>query len=551
MCPTAAAATKEEFIPVQVEQVKSELNKRYRSRRWRLDNLYNIINDKGVEVKFKMRLCQKLLFLSLWFCSVILKSRQHGITTFACIFFLDTCLFNSNTTAGIIAHNRIDAEEFFKNYVKYPYDNLPQELKDVVTATQDSARKLTFSNNSSIRVTTSGRSGTFQLVHISELGKICAQFPKKALEIKTGTLNAIHPGQIVIIESTAEGREGTYFDMVQEAKKMDEAGEKLTKMDYKYFFFPWWKNPLNVLDPEGVVYYKYQTEYFLELKQKHHINLTPKQKAWYVKKWKVQGDDMKREHPSTPEEAFEAALHGVYYGSEFQLARAQDRITSVPFIPGILVDTWWDLGLGEEDAMSIWFTQDYGRQIHVIDYYENSGEGFKFYRDLLLDDYKVNKGYTYGVWGAPHDIKRKEYSLEGKTRWQYAASIGMPFVRAKMSLVSTGIQEVRNIFPLCVFDEVNTTTKFRGKSVGLPSLEYYRKEWNEGLGSYRNHPLHDHNCHGADAFRTMAMLHKFGAAQLVNNVQQTTQVGSAGPQMNSRQMVQTVNRNKRNPGGWT
>jgi hypothetical protein len=106
------------------------------------------------------------------------------------------------------------------------------------------------------------------------------------------------------------------------------------------------------------------------------------QKAWYVKKQNVQGDDMKRQHPSTPEEAFEASVEGAYYATQFTKIRKEGRITKVPFNSAVLVDTWWDLGI--DDSMAIWFTQDVGREIHVIRYYENSGEGFEFYRDLLL-----------------------------------------------------------------------------------------------------------------------------------------------------------------------
>ena len=39
----------------------------------------------------------------------------------------------------------------------------------------------------------------------------------------------------------------------------------------------------------------------------------PDARAWYAKKARQQGDDMKREFPGTPEEAFEAAIEGAYY----------------------------------------------------------------------------------------------------------------------------------------------------------------------------------------------------------------------------------------------
>jgi hypothetical protein len=37
------------------------------------------------------------------------------------------------------------------------------------------------------------------------------------------------------------------------------------------------------------------------------------------------------------------------------------------------------------------------------------------------------------------------------------------------------------------------------------ALENYRKEWNETIGVWRDHPRHDHFSNGADGFRYLAM----------------------------------------------
>ena len=86
------------------------------------------------------------------------------------------------------------------------------------SAVQDSVDPLTFGNNSSVRVSTSMRSGTLQYLHVSEFGKICAQAPEKAREIVTGALNTVEAGQFVVIESTAEGQEGAFYEMAQHAR---------------------------------------------------------------------------------------------------------------------------------------------------------------------------------------------------------------------------------------------------------------------------------------------------------------------------------------------
>ena len=175
----------------------------------RLNSLYYITTFRGTKIPFRANPTQKQLYDDLWYCNIILKARQLGISTFICLLFLDRCLWNDNVAAGIICHTREDAEMMFKR-VKFAYDNLPDFIKSNITATIDSARELVFNNGSSIRVGTSMRSSTLQYLHISEFGKICAKYPEKATEVITGSLNTVAAGQYVFIESTAEGREG-YF----------------------------------------------------------------------------------------------------------------------------------------------------------------------------------------------------------------------------------------------------------------------------------------------------------------------------------------------------
>ena len=174
-------------------------------RRWRLNNVYTIADKTGNRIPFRLNWAQAALLDDLHECNLILKARQLGFTTFIQIFMLDACLFNSNIRAGTIAHRLDDARVSFRDKVKFPYDNLPDALKGARPIIRDSADELVFSNNSSIRVSTSMRSGTLQYLHISEYGQLCSRFPDKAREIRTGALNTVQAGQVVFIESTAEG----------------------------------------------------------------------------------------------------------------------------------------------------------------------------------------------------------------------------------------------------------------------------------------------------------------------------------------------------------
>jgi hypothetical protein len=201
-----------------------------------------VIDKDGQPVPFCPNDAQLKFLDELHSRNIILKARQLGFTTLCCLIYLDACLFSPNTRAAVIAHKLQDAQAFFKDKVKYPYDMLDEGLKERCPATQDSAESFAFANNSAIRVSSSVRSGTFQYLHISEFGKMCAQFPEKAREVVTGSLNTVPKGGFVVIESTAEGQDGAFYRMSQEAKRLKEAGADLTELDYRFHFFPWWQD---------------------------------------------------------------------------------------------------------------------------------------------------------------------------------------------------------------------------------------------------------------------------------------------------------------------
>lgn len=212
-------------------------------KNWRISNLYWIKDKEGKRIKFAPNWAQKILLNDPHPCKIILKARQLGITTFFAINFLDEVLFTSNIHAGIIAHTLDDSQNIFADKLKFAFDNLDPRVRALFRTTGDSAKELSFTNGSVIRVGTSLRSSTIQRLHISEFGKICCKNPEKAREIVTGSLNTVQAGQQIIIESTAEGREGYFFDMWEKAVNQEKSGHPFGLLDFKPFFFPWWKEP--------------------------------------------------------------------------------------------------------------------------------------------------------------------------------------------------------------------------------------------------------------------------------------------------------------------
>lgn len=472
---------------------------RFADRRWRLNNLYTIKDKAGRAIPFRMNDNQEALLADLWTLNLILKARQMGFTTLIQILLLDACLFNSNTSAGIVAHNREDAEAFFDDKVKFAYDNLDEAIRAAVPATQDSAKSLTFANGSRIRVGTSLRSGTFQYLHVSEFGKTCAQFPAKAKEIVTGAFNAVEAGQFIAVESTAEGQGGYFHNMVMEALRRAQRQLPLTPLDFKLHFFPWWKDrtyALSDADTGKVTLAAEDERYFDRLYDRDSIQLTANQEAWYVKKRETQQDDMKREYPATVEEAFEASIEGAYLSQQMAKVRRDGRICRVP-VERVPVDTFWDLGVN--DDMVIWFRQRVGPEHRFIDYYSNSGEGLEHYARVLKERADEH-GYIYGTHYLPHDGSARRLSYKAKSVAEMFTELGVRPITVvpRIAAEKDGVEASRGYLTRCWFDESRCAE-------GIRCLDNYRKDWDADRGVFKDQPRHDWASHGYKGFETAAV----------------------------------------------
>jgi len=423
-------------------------------------------------------------------------------TTFIDIFILDTCLFNRDVKAGIIAHTLEDAQVIFRDKIKFPYDNLPESVRSLRPADTSRTREITFNNGSSIRVATSMRSGTLQILHVSEYGKISAKFPDKAKEIKTGAFETIAQGQMIFVESTAEGREGEFYELCDKAMKHQQAGKKIGPMDFKFHFYPWWGEAEYRLEDFSDVLITADDMKYFEALESRGIKLDKAQQAWYVKKKEVLGDLMKREHPSYPEEAFESSIEGAYYSSVMAILRHAGRLGKVPYDPMLGVNTFWDIGL--DDEMVIWFHQRYGMENRLIDYYQANGEPLNHYARILQE-----RGYVYDTHYMPHDARKRNLGADAvKTTIQMANEVGIrpvtvvPRPRNEDEIIAQ-IEDTRRFLAMCWIDEEKCAQ-------GIKALDSYRKEWDERNATYRNRPLHNWASHGADALRTGAVGYRVG-----------------------------------------
>jgi hypothetical protein len=199
---------------------------------------------------------------------------------------------------------------------------------------------------------------------------------------------------------------------------------------------------------------------------------------------------MKREYPSTPQEAFESAIDGAYYSKQLSKARMDGRVTRLYYDPELPVHTAWDLGYG--DSTAIWLFQMEGQEIHLLEYIENSNEPLTYYLKVLK-----SKDYIWGKHLVPHDAKAHEYG-SGLTRVEIARKNSFSFTVVQDLSLDEGIDAVRHLFNRLWFDETKCTK-------GIVALENYKRQWNKTQGCWSSHPLHNDASHGSDAIRTLAV----------------------------------------------
>lgn len=494
-----------DFVPSNEAELRTCLS----DPMWRLGSgyLYKIMikgddddDDDALVVPFKPNRAQRRLLSKLHYRNIILKARQLGFTTLIAIYFLDCALFRANIRAGIIAHEEAAAKAIFRDKVKFAYEQLPPELLAAMPLKRDSAEELLFvHNNSSIRVSTSMRSGTMHYLHVSEFGKICAKFPDRAREVVTGSIPTVPLSGQLFIESTAEGQEGDFYNMCQKAEKNLQSGKRLTPKEYRFHFFPWWGQMEYRMNPDDVIITAKDDEYFDKIEAAEGCVIDIEQRAWWVSTrdndFSGAEEKMWQEYPSTSAEAFQRSTEGCYYSVQMTKARKEGRITTVPYQPGYPVNTYWDIG--NSDGTAIWLHQRIGQRNNFIKFIEGWGEPYSYYVKELQ-----KTGYVWGRHYLPHDGNHARQGQDANlTPREMLEKLGLRHVEIVpvVAEIQHGIQAVRDELGSCWFDETECKE-------GIAHLDLYRKTWSEQRACFTDTPMHDIHSEGADAFRQFAQV---------------------------------------------
>jgi phage terminase large subunit len=186
--------------------------------------------------------------------------------------------------------------------------------------------------------------------------------------------------------------------------------------------------------------------------------------------------------------SFSAAVEGAYYGTIINNLPA-DRFSEFARDDLLKTYTAWDLGVG--DSTAIWVAQVLGKEIRLLDYVENHGQGLEWYVNWIKQN-----NYEKAEHILPHDVEVRELGT-GKSRREILQSLGLSITVAPKLSVDDGIQAVRQMLPNCYFHP-------RVKQ-GLDCLRNYRRQYDEKRNVYYDKPLHDWSSHGSDAARYLAV----------------------------------------------
>jgi len=208
------------------------------------------------------------------------------------------------------------------------------------------------------------------------------------------------------------------------------------------------------------------------------------------------------------EGAYATAIKGAYFTKQLTAARAEGRIGRVAADPLMKYRLFADIGgTGRNsDAFSMWGAQFVGREVRVLNYYEQVGQEVGHHlRWMREHGYKT--GNT-GIWlphdGATHD---KVFNVSYQSAFE-AAGYAVEVVPNQGRGASVArINALRRVFPSIWFTNTDSKDDETGNTVaaGLEALGWYHEKWDEerdvGLG-----PEHDWASHCADAAGLLAIV---------------------------------------------
>jgi len=462
------------------------------SKLWRMNHLYTIVDKFGKKIPFKMNWSQHMIhaYSMKHPKLIILKSRQQGISTYYLVKFYDDAITIEDLSIGLMAQGKREASKLLGR-TKILMDEMdPAVLQFLqVYSIKDNTEAIEYSTGSNILIGVSFRSTTLQRLHISEFGKIANEYPQRAEETKTGTLQAIAPGNEVAIESTAEG-ENIFSSMWDEAILVKD--EERTHIDFLPVFLSW------VDDPDCVSnVYQHPTQQSYEYFSFHEANgwvFSDEQKNWWIAKYRELKTKIKQEYPLTPSEAFEASKSGSYWFTSWRDFGIKRKNVYNPQLETFIV---MDLGVNDTNTV-LWF-HHYNKEKRIFHEYGNNNQGVRHYVEVIRQWCNENREPLPRLY-LPHD-SRKQAQTDLKTAEDLYRDYGFDVtVLERPQNKVQYIDDIRNEIEQghYVVDEDECP-------IVMKTMSNYSKEWDDKYNVWKKLPKKDKWDHWADCIIYMNM----------------------------------------------
>jgi phage terminase large subunit len=223
---------------------------------------------------------------------------------------------------------------------------------------------------------------------------------------------------------------------------------------------------------------------------------------WFTNDLELERLDCIRQQPDQYQHIWEggyvSVIEGAYYAKSLTQARAEGRIGRVSADPLMTIRLFFDIGGtgAKADAVSIWAAQFIGKEIRVIDYYEQVGQPLSTHLTWMRE-----RGYVPGkaqVW-LPHDgeTQDKVFSVSYESAIKQAGYSVTVVPNQGKGAAKARIEAGRRHFPSMWFNESQC-------QAGLDALGWYHEKKDEARGIGLG-PEHDWASHGADSFGLMAV----------------------------------------------
>jgi hypothetical protein len=236
-----------------------------------------------------------------------LKPRQKGSSTFGVA--VGHCRLKSRTGRGLIAGGKhFQGANLFRmldTYVKTDeLDPKSAVVKDMQADYQNGSmmQRITLANGDA------GRSGTYQFLLVTEAAYLAEEGVANADKVLDGLVKCVPfvADTIIIVESTANGASGYFFETWETAITMDEF--ERGKNGYVQVFSAWFEFPDSVMAPEKEGIFSEADYTSAEAEYAAKWGLQMEQVAWM--RWAIRDeckgdfDKFQQDYPSDPETAF-------------------------------------------------------------------------------------------------------------------------------------------------------------------------------------------------------------------------------------------------------